>query len=450
MRSAHHDFVLGVFKFRHRDHALVAARRQQSRFVDQIRQIRTRKSGSAARDFLRIDIGSHRAFLHMHQQNFLASRQIGIRHDDLTVETPRTQQSGVKHVGTVRRGNQNHRFVRIKAVHFDQQLVQRLFPLIVPAAQSRAAVTPDRVDFVDKDQTRRVFFGLFKHIAHARRADADEHFNKIGTRNRKERHVRFARNRFRQQRLARPRRSDQQHAAGDFSAQALEPFGVFQIIDDFDQILFGFINARDIGESDFALPLYHAGAGFAEAHRLAVSRRHLAHKEHPHADEQNERQPVHNPRPERAFALQRNGGDAHILFQQHGDQSRVVGSIQRELAPVGQLTRDFVALQDDFLHFAVLHLLRKFGKSQRRRGAVRHPARIGIVQRKQQHTDNQPNKYVFVQINLKPLKAASIPPFAPKETRAKKPPDKPFDSVYTPNAGQYKAFPCRKSRAKSE
>jgi len=41
-------------------------------------------------------------------------------------------------------------FVRLEAVHFDEQCVQRLLALIVSAAQTRAAVSPDGVIFIYK------------------------------------------------------------------------------------------------------------------------------------------------------------------------------------------------------------------------------------------------------------------------------------------------------------
>src|SRR5450756_155077 len=61
------------------------------------------------------------------------------------------------------------------------------------------AMTADRVDFIDEDDARRVLLGLLEHVAHAARADADEHFHEVRTRNGEERHVGFARDRARDQ-----------------------------------------------------------------------------------------------------------------------------------------------------------------------------------------------------------------------------------------------------------
>src|SRR5690606_40204872 len=53
-------------------------------------------------------------------------------------------------------------------------------------------ISTDSVDFVDEDDARRVLLGLLEHVAHAARADADEHFDEVRPRDREERHIGFA------------------------------------------------------------------------------------------------------------------------------------------------------------------------------------------------------------------------------------------------------------------
>ena len=101
----------------------------------------------------------------------------------LAVETARTHQGLVEHVGAVGRGDHDDAGIRLEAIHFDQQLIQRLFALVVAAADAGAAMTADSVDFVDEHDARRMFLGVFKHVAHPRRADADKHFDEVGTGN---------------------------------------------------------------------------------------------------------------------------------------------------------------------------------------------------------------------------------------------------------------------------
>ena len=135
----HHDLVLGVFEFLHGDQPLVAARGKQGRFVTQVGEIRPRETGCSARDRARIDVGRQRQLLHMNGEDFLAAVDIRHRHHDLTVETTRTQQCRIEHVGAVGGGDDDDAFVRLEPVHFDQQLVQRLLALVVRIAQPMAA-----------------------------------------------------------------------------------------------------------------------------------------------------------------------------------------------------------------------------------------------------------------------------------------------------------------------
>ena len=130
----------------------------------------------------------------MDLQNALAPDDIGVRNDDLAVKPAGTQECGVEHVGAVGGGNEDDAFIGLEPVHFDEQLVERLLALVIPAAEARAAMTTDSVDFVDKDVAGRVLLGLFEHITDAACADADEHFDKVRAGNGEERHIGFARN----------------------------------------------------------------------------------------------------------------------------------------------------------------------------------------------------------------------------------------------------------------
>src|SRR3546814_5177522 len=110
----------------------------------------------------------------------LAPTDSGQGYHHLAVETARPQQSRVEHVGAVRGRNDQNALPGFKAVHFNQQLVKGLLPFVVAPAQARAALAANRVDFIDKDDARRLFLGIFEHIAHTRRAATDEHLDDIG------------------------------------------------------------------------------------------------------------------------------------------------------------------------------------------------------------------------------------------------------------------------------
>src|SRR5438132_153247 len=103
--------------------------------------------------------------------------------------------------GPVRAARQNDAVVRLEAVHLDEQLVQRLLALIVPAAEPGAAVPADGIDLVDEDDARRVRLTLLEQVAHPRGAHADEHLHEVRARHREERPSRLAGDRLGQQGL---------------------------------------------------------------------------------------------------------------------------------------------------------------------------------------------------------------------------------------------------------
>ena len=117
----------------------------------------------------------------MHPQDALASLHIGVVHYHPPVKAARPQQRRVENIGTVGRRDQDDAFIGIEAVHFDQQLIQRLLALVMASAQTRAAVAADRVDFIHEDDAGSVFLSLLEEVADPARADADKHLHEVGS-----------------------------------------------------------------------------------------------------------------------------------------------------------------------------------------------------------------------------------------------------------------------------
>ena len=283
---------------------------------------------------------------------------------DLAVEAAGTQQRRIEHVGPVGGGDQDDALVRLEAVHLDQQLVERLLALVVAAAEAGAAVAADRVDLVDEDDAGRVLLGLLEHVAHARRADADEHLDEVGARNGEERHVGLARDRAREQRLAGAGRPDQQHAARNAAAEPLELAGIAQELDDLLEILLGLVDAGDVLEGDAAVRLgQQLGAALAEAERLAAGSLHLPRQEYPHADQRDERQPRDQERHEpRHVVLLRPRGDRHALAVEPLDQAGIVRRVGLEAAAVGEGAVNFRSLDHHVAHAALVDLVQQLGE----------------------------------------------------------------------------------------
>ena len=200
--GAHQDLVLGELEVEHPDDLLVVARGVERRLVHQVGQVGAGEAGRAARQHVDVHVVGERDLLGVDGEDALAALHVGTVDDDAAVEAAGTQQRRIEHVGTVGRGDEDDAFVRLEAVHLDEELVQRLLALVVAAAEAGAAVAADRVDFVDEDDAGRVLLALLEQVADARGADADEHLDEVGAADREERDVGLARDGARQQRLA--------------------------------------------------------------------------------------------------------------------------------------------------------------------------------------------------------------------------------------------------------
>ena len=98
----------------------------------------------------------------MYAENFLAALHVGTRHHHAAIETAGPQQRRIQHVRTVRGRDQDHAFVRFKPVHLHQQRVQGLLALVVTAAEARAAMPSDRVNFINENDAGRVLLALLE------------------------------------------------------------------------------------------------------------------------------------------------------------------------------------------------------------------------------------------------------------------------------------------------
>jgi hypothetical protein len=271
LRSDHHavDRLVAVV---HLDDRFIAPRREQRGLVEQILQIGAGESGRAFRKRLEQDFLAQRLVARMHFQDLLPAFDVRAIDHDLAIETAGPQQGRVEHVGAVRRRDQDHAGVLIEAVHLHEQLIERLLALVMAAAQTRAALAADGVDFVDEDDARRRLFRLIEEVANARGAHADEHFDEVRTGNGEKRHAGFARNRAREQRFAGARRAEQQHALGNARAERLELLGVLQELDNLAELLLGLIHARNVVERHLgAVFREHLCAGTSERQRLTTS-----------------------------------------------------------------------------------------------------------------------------------------------------------------------------------
>ena len=122
-----------------------------------------------------------------------------------------------------------------------------------------------------------------EQVAHARRADADEHLHEVRAGDRDERHAGLTGDGAGDQRLAGARRTDEEHAARDARADLLELARVLQEVDDLLDLLLHRLVAGDVTEGRLRLlGVVHLGAALADVH----DRAHLALGAAVHPDEE--------------------------------------------------------------------------------------------------------------------------------------------------------------------
>ena len=339
----------------------------------------------------------------MHLENFLTPQDIRVGHGHLAVETARAQQCGIQHIGPVGCGDQDHAFVCFEAIHFHKQLVQGLLALVIAATQAGAAMAADRVNFIDENDAGCVFLALFEHIPDTACADTNEHLDEIRTRNCEEGHVRLASDGSRQQRLAGTRRAHQQTASRDLAAKALKFLGIPKEFDDLLQFELRLVDTRNIVEC-YAPRLFGQQLGFrlAEAHRLAATALHLAHKKYPDANEKQEgeisQENIHQRSRTAVIFIDL---EAHAALAQRFNQRIVTSRRPGEKFPRAVLVMSFDtgALDDNVVYFAGIDRLKEIRIWDFLFGL--HP-RISVEEAKQCDQQND-DKYPDCQISTKQI-----------------------------------------------
>ena len=257
------------------------------------------KPGRPPGDDVEVDVRRERLAARVHLRMPLRAGQVGLGHHDLPVEPARAQQRRVEDVRPVGGGDHDHAALGVEAVELDQQLVQRLLALVVPAAEAGAAVPADGVDLVHEHDRGRVGLGLLEQVADPGGADADEHLDEVGAGDRVERHPGLAGHRAGQQRLAGTGRAVQQHALGDLRPDGLELGRVLQELLDLLEFLDGLVGAGHVGEGGLRRVLGdQLGLGLAEVHHPGAAALHLVQHEEEDQDDQEERQPAEDQVPD--------------------------------------------------------------------------------------------------------------------------------------------------------
>ena len=173
-----YDNFNALLQIRLCDNLSSAADSPQSSLVDDICKLCTRSTGGHAGDLLKVNPIRQLDLLAVYLQNGFAPLQIGELYRNTPVKAPRTGQCRVQAVRLVGGRENDNAIVSFKSVHLGQQLVQSLFALIV-ASVLATTLFPDRIDFIDKHNTRSLFLGLFKQVTYLRSTHTDKHLHEL-------------------------------------------------------------------------------------------------------------------------------------------------------------------------------------------------------------------------------------------------------------------------------
>ena len=161
--------------------------------IDEVADVGAGEAHRAAGEPVEIDVGGEGHVAGVHLEEGQAGFLVGAVDRHMTVKPARPQEGGVEHVGAIGGGEHDHRFGLAEAVHFGEDLVERLLPFVVAATQSRTANTAHRVDLVDEQDRGGGVFRRLEHVTHPRGTHAHEHLDELAAGDREEGHARLSR-----------------------------------------------------------------------------------------------------------------------------------------------------------------------------------------------------------------------------------------------------------------
>mmetsp|Transcript_68968 Transcript_68968/g.110459 ORF Transcript_68968/g.110459 Transcript_68968/m.110459 type:complete len:372 (+) Transcript_68968:687-1802(+) len=335
--GARHDLLQRVVDVGLVDRGLVAPRRHDGRLVHDVLQVGAGEAGRPPRDHLQVHVGGQGLVPRVHLQDLGAPRHVRAVHCDLPVESAGAQQSGVQDVGAVGGREDDDAGVALEAVHFGQQLIDGLLPLVAaPAPGAAAALPPDGVELVDEDDARGLRLGALEQVPHPRRPHAHEHLHELRRGDGEERHTCLPRHGLGQQRLPGPGRPRQQAALGDLGPESRVLARALQEVHHLLQLQLGAVHPGHVPKAHVGLRhLLELGAGLGEVlHPRSPAggppprAPPAAHDEAEEAGQRDEQHHVeHEVADVEAAAVLRTlvDGDVDAVALQHVHEVRVVG-----------------------------------------------------------------------------------------------------------------------------
>src|SRR3989344_5047433 len=215
-------------------------------FVHEIFEISSRKTGSSLGNMAQTNTRFKRLPFCMNLENCLALFDIRKIQNNSPVKPARAQERRVENIGTIGRRYDNDLISRLKTVHLNENLIERLLALVMPAAKTGTAMAPDCIDLIYKNNRRSGFLGRAKQITHTRSADTDKHLDKFRRTNMEKRNTSFSSNRAGKKSLSGTWRAHEENAARDPRANLKKFLRVFEKFNNLFELFLCFIHPRNI------------------------------------------------------------------------------------------------------------------------------------------------------------------------------------------------------------
>src|SRR5690242_17538655 len=128
----------------------------------------------------------------MHFEDCFTTFYIRFINRYLPVETTRSQQCAIKHIGSVGCCKNDDTRISRETIHFNEQLVQSIFSFVVAHDRITSACTTNCIYFINENYTWCFLSCCFKQITNTTCTNSYKQFNKIATTHAEERNLCFA------------------------------------------------------------------------------------------------------------------------------------------------------------------------------------------------------------------------------------------------------------------
>mmetsp|Transcript_20337 Transcript_20337/g.24378 ORF Transcript_20337/g.24378 Transcript_20337/m.24378 type:complete len:242 (+) Transcript_20337:1186-1911(+) len=180
-----------MFKFLHIHSSLQVPCRHKGSFVAHVSNISSCKTRSKRCKPLCVIF--HLLFqlklFQVDHEDLLTALYVWVVDSYLPIETAGSQQCFVKDIWSVRTSKHNDTSCGGKTIHFNEELIQGIFSLVIAsdATSTSATGATNGVYFIYEDDRRTLLTGLREEVAYTSWAYADIHFHEIGATNGQER-----------------------------------------------------------------------------------------------------------------------------------------------------------------------------------------------------------------------------------------------------------------------